>query len=232
VAAGKMSQERARAQLGELRGMYGAAAAGHVIPATIRDALISIELPLTLFSSAAEFREWVLARAASASDALISAHAGVGLRWWMDPHDLSYTMNRYSLERLAAMLLRCPVLDWEDTSVSRPARPIDPKEGSGEQYFKRGRWLSIVSRGVLDRAGGIESVGKALDAHAAVKVGSVGANCAIMAGDSPDPTGDNGVLLLDACRHVNRLMRPAQIKSYKGPLGAPPDFSEAFLSLA
>jgi hypothetical protein len=27
-------------------------------------------------------------------------------------------------------------------------------------------------------------------------------------------------------------MRPAQVKSYKGPFGAPPDFSEAFLSLA
>jgi hypothetical protein len=132
-------------------------------------------------------------------------------------------------KRLAGMLLRFPTVDWEGSHPPERQRLVE--DDGSEHFVKRARWINVVSPQIADRLGGWPHVREACERQAGCRAEPLGANYLLIAGESPDPTGPGAESFLEAARYLNRLFKPVQIDRYGGPIGAPKDFTEVFLSL-
>jgi hypothetical protein len=232
VATGETSASEAVDHQRMATGIRTATESGHKPPPGVQDGHLCIGIPLSTFPDPLAFRRWFAARVAASSPCLVSGHAGIGLEWVGDGEDS--TDYRQVGQRLSGMLLREPTLDWErtGTSADREWRPFDPRAGFGERRsVKRARWLNLLCPELVSTLGGDESLRAACEGHPGCGYEHLGPNALITAGESPDPTDPNGQRLLEALRHVNRLLQPVQVRSYREPIGAPRDFSTSFLSL-
>jgi len=181
-------------------------------PVTSLRVTIPLEHPL---AEPTRFLEWVLAFAVARDERFVSGHAGLAMN-----HDeaVSDSALRNAMEgRLAALCLRHPGLDWDNTgSVQTSLLRWDRELSDFLPRIKRVNWLTFVSDRALVRLGGRDRLASSLASDPAIVMHAMGEGVCVQAGPAPQPGDVARHEFLPTYRRVAAALRPIRLETHSG----------------
>jgi len=212
IARPKLSPEEQQAYLASMKQFYEGQ--GSIFGPPVTSLRVTIPLDHAL-AEPSQFREWVLGFSVVRGQRFVSGHAGLAIN---QDEAVSDPALRNPMEgRLAALCLRHPGLDWDDTgSVQNFLLRWDRALSDFLPQVKRVNWFTFISDRALVRLGEREQLAKTLGSDPAIAVHPLGQGVCIQAGPAPQ-LGDIGRGdFLPTYRRVAAALRPIRLEKHSG----------------
>lgn len=212
IARPTMSQEQQETYRASMKKFHEGSGSIFGPPVTSLRVTIPLDHPL---ADPARWLEWVLGLAVVRDERFVSGHAGLALN-----HDeaVSDSALRNAMEgRLAALCLRHPGLDWDNTgSVHTSLLLWDRALSNFLPRIKRVNWLTLVSDRALVSLGGRDQLASVLAADPAIVVHGVGEGVCVQAGAAPQLGDVARHDVLPTYRRVAAALRPIRLDKHSG----------------
>ncbi len=212
IARPTMSHDQQEAYRASMKQFYEGAGSIFGPPVTSLRVTIPLDHPL---ADPSRFLEWALGLAVARDERFVSGHAGLALN-----HDeaVSDSALRNAMEgRLAALCLRHPGLDWDNTgSVQTSLLLWDRALSDFLPRIKRVNWLTLVSDRALVRLGGRDRLASSLARDPAIVMHAVSEGVCVQAGPAPQLGDVARHDFLATYRRVAAALRPIRLDKHSG----------------
>lgn len=177
---------------------------------------LRVTLPLDHeLANGAAFKEWVLGFSALSRGQFASGHAGLSLNF--DNSVVSSDIREIMTGRLAALLLRHPGLDWENTgSVSNFLLSWKKELSDFIPQIKRVQWLTFLSEKTLQYLGCQKKLEELLGNDLPITIDPLRHGLSIQAGKEPELGDISRRDFLPVYRRVAAALRPVRLSKHQG----------------
>ena len=215
IARPKFSPEEQEAYLASMKKFYEGQGSIFGPPVTSLRVTIPLDHELT---DPSKFLEWVLGFSVVRGQRFVSGHGGLAIN---QDEAVSDPALRNPMEgRLAALCLRHPGLDWDNTgSVQNFLLRWDRALSNFLPQIKRVNWLTFVSDRALARLGGPDQLAKTLGSDSAIVVHPLGQGVCIQAGPAPQLGDIARQEFLPTYRRVAAALRPIRLEKHSSAGG-------------